>query len=112
MQFGQEVQVRVRSTTPGTPPFITADQIKLRSSRFTAQIVGAPSGTTFNVNTLPTLFVVNGIAQVQVQTSALTEFQNVNGFPGLAAGNTVSIRGPLFQTLGGTVLASEVVRKH
>jgi hypothetical protein len=112
MQFGQEVQVRVRTTTPGTPPFITADQIKLRSSRFTAKIVGTPSGTTFNVNTLPTLFVVNGIAQVQVQTSVLTEFQNVSGVSGLAAGNTVSLRGPLFQTAGGVVLASEVVRKH
>ncbi len=112
LQFGQEILVRVRIASSGNPPFITADQIKLRGSRFTAMVVGTPSGTTFNLNTLPTLFVVNGITQVQVQTSTLTEFQGVAGVSGLAAGNTVSVRGPLFQTAGGAVLASEVVRKR
>jgi hypothetical protein len=112
LQFGQEILVRVRFASSGTPPLLTVDSVKLRSSRFTAKVAATPSGTTFNVNTLPTLFAVNGITQIQVQTSTLTEFQGVAGVTSLATGNTVSLRGPLFQTATGTVLAAEVVRKR
>ncbi len=113
LQVGQQILVRVRTTTAGTPPLITADRIKLRGSRFTGKVVGTPSGTTFNVNTLPTIFTVNGITQIQVQTSStLTEFQNVSGVSGLVAGDTVSLRGPLFLSSGSLVLEAERVRKR
>ena len=111
LQFGQEVMVRVGAVGPGSPTIVTENRVELRSSRFTAT-VSTLNGTTFVVNKLPTIFTANGITQIVVQTSALTEFENVNGVNGLASGDTVSVRGPLFQTAIGTVLASEVVRKR
>jgi hypothetical protein len=112
LMVGQVVGVRVQLFTPGTPPQITTDRVRLRSSRLTAQLSGAPSGSTFTLTNLPGLFTSNGIMQIQVQTSSQTDFDGVSGIGGLASGNTVSVRGPLFQTTGTPVLVAEKVRKR
>ena len=68
---GQEVQVKDLSTSSGTA--INADRVRLRGPRWTAT-VSTVSSPNFNVNLLPSLFTSKGFSQIQVQTSAATEF--------------------------------------
>jgi len=109
---GQEVQVRRLPTSSGTT--INADRVRLESSRFTGTIasVSAPS---FSVSGLPSLFgsAIPAITQIQVQTSAFTEFAgNASTFIQLAIGDTVSLRGQLFGGAGSPALAATKVIKR
>jgi len=110
---GQTVQVRKRAMTGGPAPAaitITTDRVRLRDTRLTATVSGAPSGSSFNVGGLPSLFTSAGISQFQVQTSSQTNFDNVAGVSGLANGSTVSLRGLLFKSTTNPVLIADKVR--
>jgi hypothetical protein len=112
---GQTVQVRMVSMSGGPSPApvtVTTDRVRLRDTRFTAIVSGAPAGANFNVGGLPGLFVVNGISLIQVQTSSQTDFDNVSGATGLADGTTVSLRGLLFKSSAAPVLIADKVRKR
>jgi hypothetical protein len=112
---GQTVQVRKRAVTGGPAPAgttITTDRVRLRDTRFTATVSGAPVGNNFNVGGLPGLFTTAGISQIQVQTSSQTNFDNVSGVSGLADGSTVSLRGLLFKSTPNPVLVADKVRKR
>lgn len=109
---GQGVQVRKRSLSAGPPITIATDRVRLRMTRFTAIVSGAPSGFNFNVGGLPGLFTGAGINQIQVQTSSQTEFEGVSGVSGLADGTRVSLRGLLFQSSPDAVLIADKVRKR
>jgi hypothetical protein len=112
---GQTVQVRKRAMTGGPAPAaitITTDRVRLRMTRFTATVSGAPAGSFFNVGGLPGLFTAAGISQIQVQTSSQTKFENVSGVSGLANGATVSLRGLLFKSTPNPVLIANKVRKR
>jgi hypothetical protein len=112
---GQTVQVRKRAMTGGPAPAaitITTDRVRLRTTRFTATVSGAPAGSSFNVGSLPGLFTAAGISQIQVQTSSQTNFDNVSGVSGLADGSTVSLRGLLFKSTPNPVLIADKVRKR
>src|SRR5262249_32892786 len=112
---GQTVQIRKRSMTGGPAPAtitITTDRVRLRDTRFTATVSGAPTGSNFNVAGLPGLFVTAGVAQIQVQTSSQTNFDNVSGVSGLADGVVVSLRGLLFKSTPNPVLIADKVRKR
>jgi hypothetical protein len=91
---------------------ITTDRVRLRMTRFTATVSGAPAGSFFNVGGLPGLFTAAGISQIQVQTSSQTKFENVSGVSGLANGATVSLRGLLFKSTPNPVLIANKVRKR
>lgn len=114
---GQTVQVRKRAMSGGPAPAaitITTDRVRLRMTRFTATVSGAPAGSNFNVAGLPALFTGAGISLIQVQTSPQTNFENVpgNAVSGLADGNTVSLRGLLFMSTPNPVLIADKVRKR
>ena len=112
---GQTVQVRKVSLTGGPAPAaitVTTDRVRLRDTRLTATVSGAPTGNNFNVGTLPGLFTGNGISTIQVQTSSNTNFDNVAGVTGLADSNTVSVRGLLFTSTPNPVLIADKVRKR
>jgi hypothetical protein len=112
---GQTVQVRKLTMTGGPAPAaitITTDRVRLRDTRFTATVSGAPSGSNFNVMGLPGLFTAAGISQIQVQTSSQTNFENVSGISGLADGSTVSLRGLLFMSTPNPLLIADKVRKR
>ncbi|HEV2103768.1 MAG TPA: DUF5666 domain-containing protein [Candidatus Acidoferrum sp.] len=112
---GQTVQVRKVSVSGGPAPAaitVTTDRIRLRDTRLTATVSGAPTGNNFNIATLPGLFTANGIATIQVQTSSNTGFDNVAGVSGLADGNTVSVRGLLFSSTPNPVIIADKVRKR
>lgn len=66
------------------PIIVTTDRVRLRDTRFTPAVSGAPAGSAFNVGTLPALFTAAGISQIQVQTSSQTNFENANGVEDLA----------------------------
>jgi hypothetical protein len=112
---GQTVQVRKLTMTGGPAPAaitITTDRVRLRDTRFTATVSGAPTGSNFNVGGLPGLFTAEGVSQIQVQTSSQTNFENVSGVSGLADGSTVSLRGLLFKNTPNPVLIADKVRKR
>ena len=108
---GQTVQVRRGASSSGAA--INTDRVRLRGTRFTAKVFGAPVPPNFNVNNLPALFTSAGITQIQVQTQAATEFEGgITGVSGLADGNTVSLRGLLFKSTPNPVLIAKKVRKR
>jgi hypothetical protein len=112
---GQTVQVRKRAMTGGPAPAaitITTDRVRLRDTRLTATVSGAPAGSSFNVGGLPGLFTAAGVSQIQVQTSSQTNFENVSGVSGLADGSTLSLRGLLFRSTPNPVLIADKVRKR
>jgi len=82
---GQIVQVRKRDLTGDSAPAaitLTTDRLRLRATRLTAAVSGAPSGSNFNIANLPGLFTANGITLIQVQTSSKTNFENVSHLSG------------------------------
>ena len=110
---GQTVEVRRGSSSSGTA--ISTDRVRLRNTRFTAKVAGAPAPPNFNVNNLPGLFTnaVPPITQIQVQTQAATVFEGgITGVSGLADGNTVSLRGLLFKSTPDPELIAKKVRKR
>ncbi len=110
---GQRVEVRVKSLSPGPPITVSTDRVILRMSRFTATVTGPPAPPFFNVDALPSLFTVNGITLIQVQTTSQTEFEGVSSIGALADGNTVSLRGLLFRNSPNPpILVAEKVRKR
>ena len=112
---GQTVQVRKLAMTGGPAPAaitVTTDRVRLRDTRFTATVSGAPSGSNFSVGGLPGLFTAAGVSQIQVQTSSQTNFENVSGVSSLADGSTVSLRGLLFISTPNPVLIADKVRKR
>ncbi len=112
---GQTVQVRKRSLSGGPAPAaitITTDRVRLRDTRLTATVAGAPSGSNFNIGNLPGLFTTDGINLIEIQTSSDTKFDNVNGSGALANGMDVSVRGLLFNSSPNPVLVASKVRKR
>jgi hypothetical protein len=112
---GQQVSIRRNSSSSGT---ITADRVRLRSSRITAtvQSVGAPNITLTN---LPSLFFGHGgVTQIMAQTSVTppTIYYEIGGTINASTnflGDLLSVRGPLFNTGGTarTLVATKVVLK-
>jgi hypothetical protein len=111
---GQSVQVRPLSIAAGASgPIAGTDRVRLRRSRLTASVF-LKSDPNFTVNNLPGLFAgaTPLITQIQAQTSNQTVFEGVAGFFALNLGDTVSLRGLLFKTLGDPALVADTVRKR
>lgn len=110
LMVGQSVEIERKSTPTGTPPAIDTDKVKLKKSIFTAKVKAKLNSTDFTVDNLPGIFT--GISQIEVRTSTQTEFSNTTGVAALVVGDTVSLRGLLFKTLGDPVLVAKKVRKR
>jgi hypothetical protein len=111
---GQEVQVRRNPASSGAS--ITADRVRLRSSRVSGRYQTGPP-TLFTLDTLPSLFVPRGAAVIQVQTSVPTLCAGIGtGTPPicslLAANHIESVRGPLFANSGSPTLVASKVLQH
>jgi len=110
---GQEVSIR-RNSASGSS--LIADRVRLRSSRVTAtvQSMGAPNIT---LKDLPSLFSGHGgVTLIQAQTSITppTIYFEIGGSVSASTNltnDTVSVRGPLFNSGGTnrTLLATKVV---
>ncbi len=106
---GQQVQVRRNPNSSGNS--ITADRVRLRSSRVSGIF---QSGTTslFSLNNLPSLFTSRGTLQIQVQTSNPTICSGTVSCSTLAATHSDSVRGPLFANSGSPTLVASKVIQH
>ena len=100
---GQELLSGVTFTT--APAAITTSTIALRRSQVTALVFTAPTigGTTFVLSPLPSLFqtaLPTNITSLQVDTTAQTNFENLNpdAIAGVTLGENVSVGGFLFNT--------------
>ena len=107
---GQEIHVRPDSVAAGPPISISTGSIRLTESELTATVQSV-NGSVITLQNLPAQFGAAGIAQIQVQTSPQTEFEDNVGLGALNPGDLVSVRGLLFK---GTppVLVAEKVRKR
>jgi len=109
LMVGQDVQVFLASGSTGTN--VTTNQITLRMSQITAS-VSATSAAGFTLTGLPGLFTTAGITSIQVVVLPVTQYENVSGLSGLSTGNSVSVRGLLFNTPGTPTLIAAEVREQ
>jgi hypothetical protein len=112
LSVGQQVSIRRNAASSGNS--ITADRVRLRSSRISANVqsIGAPN---INLGSIPSIFSGHGVTQIQVQTSAPTILSENNAaivFTAIPVSGVVSVRGPLFNVSGTrTLVATKVVLK-
>jgi hypothetical protein len=112
---GQEVQVR-RNPTMSSGTSITADRVRLRSSRVSGIVLTGVS-TLFDLSGLPSLFTTHGTSQIQVKTSTST-ICTAAGTPiscsllGFTSQHSFSVRGPLFANAGSPSIAASKVIQH
>ena len=107
---GQAVQIRLTvPANPGPPVAAITDRVRLRMTQFTAKVkAGSIVPPNFSVDTLPALFTSGGISSIHVQTPTETDFEGVSGVSALVDGNTISLRGLLFNN---GVLPPELIAK-
>ena len=88
------------------------DHVRLHRTHVTATILSI-AGTNLTLTNLPSFFTSAGITQIQVQTSSSTEFEDgLSGLSGLAANDTVSVGGLLFNSTTSPVLVAEKIRQR
>jgi hypothetical protein len=112
---GQEVQVR-RNPTISSGTSITADRVRLRSSRVSGMVFSGVS-TLFDLSNLPSLFTTHATSQIQVKTTSstiCTASGTVIGCSllGFTAQHSFSVRGPLFANAGTPTIAASKVIQH
>lgn len=113
---GQDVQIRpVTVVSAGGVNTVTTDLVRLWPSQVTGQ-VGSINSTngTFTLTNLSPLFTgaTPPVTTITVQTLSemnLMDFSNGNS---LAVGNTVSVKGLLFNTTGAPTLVTRTIRNH
>jgi len=107
---GQTIEIRLTApANPGPPVAVTTNRVRLRMTQFTANVkAGSIVSPNFSVDTLPVLFTNTGISSIHVQTSSKTDFEGVSSVSALVDGNTVSLRGLLFNN---AALPPELIAK-
>jgi len=113
--MGQDVQIHPQMvTSAGGVTTITADRIRLRPSQITGQVGTINSDGTFMLTPSSSLFTgaTPAITSIKVEVVPEMEFEDVSGISGLAVGNTVSVKGLLFNTSGTPTLLAKAIRKQ
>ena len=119
LMVGQKVCLHPTAAPTGTPLnlTITVDQVQLEPSYATATITAVNTGgnpQTFTLGTLPSFFTNAGIMSIQVDVLSTTQFeteedQMVSGLSSFKTGDTVSVRGLLFNTMTTPTMVAEKV---
>src|SRR5467141_2328994 len=113
---GQDVQIRPGTvTSTGGVITVTTDLVRLWPSQITGQVGSINSGTgTFTLTNLSPLFTgaAPPVATITVQMLAGMDFENFPNQTSLAVGNTVSVKGLLFNTSGAPTLVTRTVSDH
>jgi hypothetical protein len=115
LTVGQDVQIRPQMvTSAGGVTTISTDRIRLRPSQITGQVGAINSDGTFTLTGLSTLFTAAtpAVTSITVELVSKMEFEDVSSLSGLAVGNTVSVKGLLFNTTGSPTLLTKGIRKH
>jgi hypothetical protein len=115
LMVGQDVQIHPQmvSSTGGVTT-ITADRIRLRPSQITGQVGTINTDGTFTLTPASSLFTMAtpAVASIKVIPVFEMEFEDVSGLSALATGNTVSVKGLLFNTSGTPTLLAKAIRKQ
>jgi len=102
LMVGQDVHVRPGSVaSSGGVVRLTTDLVRLRPSQITGQIGSIDSGSgTFTLTGLSPLFMgaTPPVTKIKVMTLSDMDFMDFAGQGSLTIGNTVSVRGLLFNT--------------
>jgi hypothetical protein len=113
---GQDVQIRPGTvSSSGSVPVVTTDLVRLWPSQITAQVGTINTDTsTFTLTMLSPLFAgaTPPIATINVVTFSGMHFMDFQGLGSLTPGNTVSVRGLLFNTPGTPTLVTRTMRMH
>jgi len=112
---GQDVQVRPGTvSSSGTTSAVNTDLVRLWPSQITGQVgkINSDNGT-FTLSGLSPLFTgaTPPITTINVMTLSEMDFMDFSGLGSLATGNTVSIRGLLFNTTGTPTLVTRAMRR-
>jgi hypothetical protein len=118
LMVGQKVRLHPTGLPSGMPPnvTVTVDQVQLEPSHVTGTFTPI-NAQTFTLGNLPSFFTSAGIMSVQVDVLPDTQFeteedQMMSGLSSLKTGDTVSVRGLLFNTVTTpTMVAEKVVRR-
>jgi hypothetical protein len=117
---GQDVQVRPGTVSSGGVVTVTTDLVRLWPSQITGQVgtINSSNGT-FTLTNLSPLFTgaTPPITTITVQTLPEMDFMDFSNGTSLAVGNTVSVKGLLFNTTPGTptptaTLVTRTIRNH
>jgi Domain of unknown function (DUF5666) len=115
LMVGQDVQIHPQMvTSTGGVTTITADRIQLRPSQITGQVGTINSDGTFMLTPASSLFTAAtpAVPSIKVIPVFEMEFEDVSGVSGLATGNTVMVKGLLFNTSGTPTLLAKAIRKQ
>jgi Domain of unknown function (DUF5666) len=115
---GQDVQIRPASvSSSGGTTTIATDLVRLWPSQVTGQIASIDtSGGTFTLTGLSPLFTgaTPPVTTIKVVTLSEMNFEDFSGggsMVSLAVGNTVSVKGLLFNTTGTPTLVTRTLRE-
>ena len=116
---GQDVQIRPGTvSSSGGTTAITTDLVRLWPSQITGQVGSIDSSSgTFTLTGLSPLFTGATPAETTIKVVTLSEmdFMDFSGsasMGSLAVGNTVSVKGLLFNTTGMPTLVTRTVREN
>ena len=119
LMAGQKVRLHPTGLPSGMPPnvTVTVDQVQLEPSPITGTITAINTGSnpeTFTLGNLPAFFQNAKIMSIQVAVLSNTRFETeedhmVSGLSSFKIGDTVSVRGLLFNTMATPTMGAEKV---
>jgi hypothetical protein len=105
---GQHVRIRLLSRPSGTPPAVDTDRITLIKGPLTAQVGQVLNAEDFTLVNLPALYS----GQSVIVHAGSATLKGASSLADLHPGDTVSVSGLLFKTLGNPALVAARVRKR
>jgi hypothetical protein len=116
LMVGQDVQIRPGTvSSSGGVATVTTDLVRLWPSQITGQVgtINTTTGT-FTLTGLSSLFTGASppITTINVVTLSKMSFEDFSGLSSLTPGNTISVRGLLFNTPGTPTLVTRTMRGH
>jgi len=116
LMVGQDVQIRPGTVmSSGGVVTVTTDLVRLWPSQITGQVGTIDSGKgTFTLTNLSPLFTgaTPPVTTITVQMLSGMDFEDFPSQTSLAMGNTVSVKGLLFNTTGTPTLVTRIVSGH
>jgi hypothetical protein len=116
LMVGQDVQIRPGTvTTTGGATTITTDLVRLWPSQITGQVRSIDSGMgTFTLTNLSPLFTgaTPPVTTIKVQMLSFMNFEDFPNQASLAVGDTVSVKGLLFNTPTTPTLVTRTIHDH
>jgi hypothetical protein len=113
---GQDVQIRPGTvSSTGGVATITTDLVRLWPSQITGQVGSIDSGNgTFTLTNLSPLFTgaATPVSTIKVQMLLGMDFEEFPSQTSLVVGNTVSVKGLLFNTSGTPTLVTRTISDH